>query len=183
MENICSIKECNSLVRALTFCSKHYTQYYRRGLPEDVSKHKPQTLPEEVLLTPQERFVKRRPNRFKEIRQKYNSSEKGKLKRSEYYFKNQYNLTLDEYERRVKEQNNLCAICKKEESTVSKGRVIKLSLDHDHQCCLGKKSCGRCIRSLLCFRCNSILGKAKEDISLLENLIGYLKKWNEKNIR
>lgn len=51
----------------------------------------------------------------------------------------------------------------------------KLQIDHDHSCCAGVKSCGKCIRGLLCPRCNKILGFSKDSILLLEKLIDYLK--------
>jgi hypothetical protein len=33
-----------------------------------------------------------------------------------------------------------------------------LHIDHDHQCCEGKKSCGKCVRGALCHRHNMTLG-------------------------
>ena len=34
------------------------------------------------------------------------------------------------------------------------GRVATLSVDHDHACCPGQMSCGRCIRGSICQPCN-----------------------------
>lgn len=60
------------------------------------------------------------------------------------------------------EQGGVCGICKQPE-TVRKGKlsgeaVRFLAVDHDHRCCPGKKSCGRCIRKLLCLSCNIAVG-------------------------
>lgn len=46
-------------------------------------------------------------------------------------------------------------------------------IDHDHACCPGK-SCGRCVRGLLCVNCNTALGQARDDPSLLRRLAAYL---------
>jgi recombination endonuclease VII len=62
-----------------------------------------------------------------------------------------YNLTVTEYEIMLVEQDGKCAICKKESDR-------RLCVDHDHACCSGKYSCGRCIRQLLCNLCNFTIG-------------------------
>jgi len=50
----------------------------------------------------------------------------------------------------------------------------RLGIDHDHACCSGDKSCGKCVRGLLCTNCNTALGHAKDDITRLHGLIAYL---------
>jgi recombination endonuclease VII len=47
-------------------------------------------------------------------------------------------------------------------------------VDHDHRCCSGAGSCGRCIRGLLCQRCNRLLGQAHDDTGVLLGAITYL---------
>ena len=50
-------------------------------------------------------------------------------------------------------------------------KVMKLCVDHNHA--TGK------VRKLLCHDCNTMIGKAKEDIQILESAINYLKKHKE----
>jgi hypothetical protein len=47
-------------------------------------------------------------------------------------------------------------------------------VDHDHSCCPGSKSCGKCIRGMIHARCNHILGMANDDPRILRCLIYYL---------
>lgn len=60
-----------------------------------------------------------------------------------------------------------CEIC---------GAGGKIHVDHDHACCPGKISCGKCVRGYLCLSCNTLLGKAKDSPALLQSLIEYLQK-------
>lgn len=80
-----------------------------------------------------------------------------------------YGITSQEYFELLDRQNGVCAICGK---TNPSGR--RLSVDHDHFCCASTKSCGKCIRGLLCELCNRGLGNFKDDPLLLENAINYL---------
>lgn len=61
-----------------------------------------------------------------------------------------------------------CYLCSREYG--SRGPVI----DHDHACCSGRRSCGKCIRGVICNRCNVSLGAVNDNIQTLNNMIGYL---------
>lgn len=39
----------------------------------------------------------------------------------------------------------------------------RLAVDHDHSCCPGKTSCGRCVRGLLCGPCNDHMGYLRDN--------------------
>ena len=94
-------------------------------------------------------------------------------KRRRKYAIEQYGISYDKYLEILKNQNNSCAICNKNFNDVSKNPHI----DHDHSCCNDSgKSCGTCVRGLLCNRCNTLLGMALDDIILLESAIKYLKR-------
>ena len=85
-----------------------------------------------------------------------------------------YKISIEEYNELFDKQKGVCAICCKPEKIVSNDKIINLSVDHDHSCCLGKKSCGKCIRGLLCHSCNTGIGRFYDDINLLNSAIVYL---------
>lgn len=81
-----------------------------------------------------------------------------------------YGITTEIYEQMLKDQNYVCKICGKKESTFRN----RLSIDHDHACCPSEGSCGNCIRGLLCHHCNAALGNVKDNIEVLQKMIDYL---------
>lgn len=76
-----------------------------------------------------------------------------------------HKISESEYLKILKQQKQVCAICKKK---------TDLFVDHNHKCCNGKTGCNKCVRGLLCCRCNSGLGMFKDSLSFLENAIQYL---------
>ncbi len=81
-----------------------------------------------------------------------------------------YNLSPSQYAELLTSQGGVCAICAQ-----PPGRR-RLFVDHDHACCAGRQSCGRCVRALLCVRCNSMLGHAQDNPARLTAGIAYLTK-------
>lgn len=73
-----------------------------------------------------------------------------------------YNLTLEDYDRMFNQQNGVCGIC-----SYKPKEYEDLCIDHDHKCCpLTKgyhKSCGKCVRGLLCHGCNMRLGQMESE--------------------
>ena len=91
---------------------------------------------------------------------------------ADYMSLNRYGLTRADVAARVAEQGG-CAICKRQEPGGSDYRS-GWHVDHDHACCPGERSCGKCIRSILCARCNKILGLAIDDPNVLRAAADYL---------
>lgn len=83
-----------------------------------------------------------------------------------------YGLSVDELQKLIDLHDGLCAICNK---PCDSGRT--LSIDHDHSCCPGMKSCGKCVRGLLCIKCNRGLGYFVDSIEQLEAAVEYLKRY------
>jgi hypothetical protein len=73
-----------------------------------------------------------------------------------------YGKTPEQVQEMLKAQGSCCAICKTTDPG-TKGWVV----DHDHECCPGTKSCGECIRGILCSRCNLGLGHFFEPKTVL----------------
>ena len=91
-----------------------------------------------------------------------------------------YNISKDEFDRMLASQRGRCAICGRtaEEAHVD-GK--QLFVDHDHTCCGGGRSCGRCVRKLLCRVCNMGIGLFEESIHRLRAAIAYLEEHQSKN--
>lgn len=86
--------------------------------------------------------------------------------------KNRFNITVEQYEYLLSQQNNVCFICEQPETRKSghTGKPMNLAVDHDRQCCPTNKSCGKCIRGLLCTDCNTSLGKLECKLKVMEKL-------------
>lgn len=90
-----------------------------------------------------------------------------------YYWarlKSTYGLTKERYDVIFESQGRSCGICDRTEPTGRYGFVI----DHDHDCCPGNKSCGDCVRGILCSMCNHGLGNFEDDPQRILSAADYL---------
>lgn len=73
---------------------------------------------------------------------------------------------LQKYKQLIENQNNLCALCNRPETKVDKriNKVRALAIDHCH--ITGK------VRGLLCFECNTALGKIERNLDRLLTYLG-----------
>ena len=78
--------------------------------------------------------------------------------------KHRHNTTPEEFQRLLDEQGGSCAVCS----------APGTHIDHDHACCPGSRSCGQCIRGILCEPHNLMLGHAHDDPTVLRNAATYL---------
>ena len=107
------------------------------------------------------RQIRRR--RFKELHpEEYKI--KNRLKSSKHrrknLYKNKYGIDISKYDELFLKQEGKCAICNNTQNNK------RLSVDHNH---ITKK-----VRGLLCFDCNTALGKFKDSKELLQKAILYL---------
>lgn len=89
-----------------------------------------------------------------------------------------YKISPDFYSYLTAIHGDLCGICGNKETAVHgrTGKPVSLSVDHDHGCCSLEKSCGKCIRGLLCRDCNVGIAKFHDDPERLSKAIAYLGK-------
>lgn len=73
-----------------------------------------------------------------------------------------YGLSLEQYNDMIE---NGCAVC---------GSFENLCIDHDHTCCPGKESCGKCLRGVLCWSHNIADGRFNT-IQEIEKYLEYRK--------
>lgn len=88
-----------------------------------------------------------------------------------------YGLTPDEYDRLYAHQGRRCAICRRATGAVTRKGQRRLAVDHDHTCCPGPTSCGRCVRGLLCGPCNDVLAHARDAPDYFHRALNYLREW------
>ena len=69
-----------------------------------------------------------------------------------------YHTDIKWHDAKMEEQHGQCALC----TYIPDKR--HLHTDHDHECCYGNKSCGKCLRGLLCSKCNIALGYLERTI-------------------
>jgi hypothetical protein len=69
-----------------------------------------------------------------------------------------------------------CVLCARPFYTGRGGGVAAFCVDHDHSCCPGGSSCGKCVRGLLCSACNMSLGHVESMIAKasLPAIVNYL---------
>ena len=77
--------------------------------------------------------------------------------------KKRYGISLEDYNKLFEKQEGCCAICGIHQTEIEKS----LAVDHCH-------STGK-VRGLLCFDCNTGIGKLKDDYELVYKAYRYLK--------
>jgi hypothetical protein len=83
--------------------------------------------------------------------------------------KGKYGLSAAAFQDLLDKQGGCCAICR----TDNPGSKF-WAVDHDHACCQGQRSCGNCVRGILCGPCNLGLGAFRDDTEKLRRAVEYL---------
>jgi hypothetical protein len=94
----------------------------------------------------------------------------------DYNLRVRYLITIDEFNKMAK---NGCEICG------NKPKERALHMDHDHNCCTTEFTCGKCVRGIVCSRCNTVIGKYEQglirpDNPLLHKVANYVMYYKNK---
>ncbi|MEU8999282.1 endonuclease domain-containing protein [Streptomyces caniferus] len=87
-----------------------------------------------------------------------------------------HGLTLARVNAILRAQNDTCPLCRGLGGDGSMEGPSWWHIDHDHACCPGQSSCGRCVRGLLCRDCNA------RGLAWYENLTADLQTWDHVNV-
>ena len=114
---------------------------------------------------------KNHPDKFNAIAKTWRSKNKDLCKSStrRNALKSFYGLTVEQYNNMLIQQNHVCAVCLKPETSCNKaGTVKQLAVDHCHKT--------NKIRGLLCDACNRAEGYLKSDPTVIRRLADYVEK-------
>jgi len=85
------------------------------------------------------------------------------------YYRQTYNLSLEEYEALYEFQGGKCYVCQ-----WATGASKRLAVDHDHACCPTTPTCGECTRGLICSQDNQLIGRSGDSTEFFKRAIEYL---------
>ena len=85
-------------------------------------------------------------------------------------------ITPEQYDAMLLAQDGKCAVCGTTDPGKNRYGPQSFCIDHDWRCCPGVRSCGACVRGLLCSNCNRAEGLLG---SHAQALADYLKKYDK----
>jgi recombination endonuclease VII len=83
-----------------------------------------------------------------------------------------HHITEEQIAHLIELDGDVCALCGGDQQI----EAADLDLDHDHECCPGPFSCGKCIRGRLCRSCNRLVGRIEAAGFTLDQLAVFLKR-------
>jgi len=106
-------------------------------------------------------YRKKNKDKMKEYCKKYRQNPKNREREINQKLLDKYNITLEEKNAMIDNQDGKCLICG---DILDKGS--RTCVDHCHKT--------KNIRGILCSRCNSLLGFSEDNVEILKNAIKYL---------
>ena len=121
--------------------------------------HKGRAKCKDCLAEYQRKYLESNPDKAEANRKSQQARDAARSKGS------RHGLSEEQYTELYERFNGLCWSC----------RFRKIDVvDHDHACCPGRFSCGKCVRGLLCVSCNTALGLVGDNLNGVLSLARYL---------
>lgn len=169
---VCTMTDCSKPHFARGYCSMHYARFRRHGSPT------PGNLP----VSSEERYNSRGERKCSSCRKylsvhNFGKAGKNTPDRLKIYCRGclkakraakNYGLSESTVTELLDTQRGQCAICE-----VTFSEKTKYVIDHDHTCCPGTVTCGKCVRGILCITCNVRLGVIENKV-FTGNAVKYL---------
>jgi hypothetical protein len=83
--------------------------------------------------------------------------------------------SADLWEQLFRQQEGCCRYCRE---PLDLGTKRAIHIDHDHNCCRGVRSCGDCVRGLVCEKCNKGIGYFGDDPERMRRVAAELESAN-----
>jgi hypothetical protein len=115
-------------------------------------------------------YRKDNPDSTRQCVSNYRKQNPEKVKDSQ--LRTKYGISLDKRNEMIDNQGGKCLLCDVEFSEKWDERP---GVDHDHTCCPGSSTCGKCIRGILCLRCNAWLGRFEDKPEMFIKALDYLR--------
>lgn len=107
-------------------------------------------------------------NREDELKKNQEWQKSNKHQRKNTTLMHRFGITMDYYNKLLKDQDEKCAICGVDQSVLDR----KFAVDHDHVTDE--------VRGLLCQRCNSGIGYLYDNFEVVQKAADYLKEFRDK---
>lgn len=149
---------------------REYWHEYRQDNAESIAKYKRKynQANAEQIAEQQREYRQANAEQIAEKSRKYHQANAEQI--AERHRTWRFGVPAGWYAEQLEKQDFKCAICPRTEA----GGNRRFHVDHDHTCCPGSKSCGLCVRGLLCHGCNTGLGQFQDSSALLRAAISYL---------
>lgn len=126
------------------------------------------------------KYWRKNAKRFIERGKSYRAQPRIKKQIREAHLRRTYKISSEDFRATLDKQGGGCGLC----NSKIPGGVGAFHVDHDHRCCPGRKSCGKCVRGVLCSRCNHLLGVFENNTKFFtKNAAKYIKTWRKENER
>jgi hypothetical protein len=189
----CSIDGCESLITSRGYCKQHYEQWKRNpakaGQPikrvvsrmrRDEQGRKECQKCEE--WKPESAFAKqtRKGDGLQTVCRECRAGyyQRRALEIRDVMRLKRFGITREQFDSMFVAQDSMCAIC----GTTDPGSTY-WCVDHNHACCpSSEKTCGKCIRGILCARCNQGIGHMGDDVARIRAAANYLEAANTRGV-